>query len=81
MTTRNNDRAQGKEENVIDRLVDHSNEDGRWKLKERCHRFSGTDDTWELIERLPRNSVMRYLMKRHKAERAPPKMLDKPVMR
>lgn len=53
--------APNKNEYLMDRIVDRSNEKGRWRFKVRCYGFASTNDTWERIEILPRSIVMRYL--------------------
>lgn len=71
MTAKSIGSAQSRDAYVIDCLVDHSNENGRWKFKVKLYRFASTSDTWEPIEGLPRSSIVPYLKKRRKVEWPP----------
>lgn len=43
--------ARGKMEYLINGLVNHSNENGKWRFKVRWYRLISADDTWERIKR------------------------------
>lgn len=70
----------GIENCIIDRKVDHSNEDEKWRFRVRWYKFACTDDTWEAIDGLPLSSVRRYLKKMRRSKWPPPKILDRAVV-
>lgn len=52
-------------EYVIDKIVHHSNKDGR-NIQGKVGKCLSFDDTWEPIDRLPRSCIMNYIQKVHK---------------
>lgn len=75
MTAKSEDSSLGNVAYVIDWLVNHWNEDRKWKFKMRWYGLSSTNDTLEPIDGLTRSSVMRYLEKKLKDGRAPSDVL------
>lgn len=62
---------------VIEKIVDHSDDDRRWMFRVRWYGFSSADDARKPMEGLPRGSVMRCLRKVRKVEWSSQEILDK----
>ena len=59
-------RAEVADEYVIDKLVGLRLVDGLYQAKVRWFDYAEGDDTWEALDNLPRNVVIRYLRQRKK---------------
>lgn len=81
VTTKSIDGGVAKEKYVIDRLMDHFNEQGRWKFTVRWYGFASTDDTKEPTEGLPRSSVKRNLKRKDMFAWPPPDVSDQAIVR
>ena len=50
----------GNTEYVIDRVVDHDDQDGKLSLKVEWYGYKTEEATWEPIVQLPRSAVVTY---------------------